>query len=134
MLLRKVALALAVLGVACARGQPPGAERKQSGALVIRAAENPSAAPSGNQRGSAPAPGSLEDNLPFVPNGQRAASIAWRNWVYTDVGPKRTRYGYLRLGAVVDELDARQECAVADAGRAEQRTVAAHEIVDVMDV
>src|SRR6187455_2923580 len=102
MLLRKVALALAVLGVACARGQPPGAERKQSGALVIRAAENPSAAPSGKKPGSAPVPGSLEDNLPFVPNGQRAASIAWRNWVYTDVGPKRTRYGYLRLGAVVD--------------------------------
>ena len=37
-----------------------------------------------------------------MPTGQRAASIAWRNWVYTDVGTKRTRYGYLRLGAVVD--------------------------------
>jgi lipoprotein-anchoring transpeptidase ErfK/SrfK len=52
--------------------------------------------------GGAPVPGALEDNLPFLPTGQRAASIAWRNWVYTDVGPKRTRYGYLRLGAVVD--------------------------------
>jgi hypothetical protein len=49
-----------------------------------------------------PAPGSLDDNLPFSPSGERAASIAWRTWIYTDIGPKRTRYGYLRAGAVVD--------------------------------
>ncbi len=30
------------------------------------------------------------------------ASIAWRTWIYTDTGPKRTRLGYLRAGAVMD--------------------------------
>lgn len=50
-------------------------------------------------------PGSLEDNLPFEPTGLKVASIAWRTWIYTDVGPSRTRYGYLRAGAVVDRRD-----------------------------
>lgn len=30
------------------------------------------------------------------------ASIAWRTWIYTDVGSKRTRLGYLRAGQIVD--------------------------------
>lgn len=46
--------------------------------------------------------GSTDDNLPFVAEGTRVASVAWRTWVYTDVGKQRTRYGYLRAGAVVD--------------------------------
>ena len=46
-------------------------------------------------------PGTRSDNLPFEPTGERIASIAWRTWVYTDVGPERTRYGYLRAGSVV---------------------------------
>lgn len=47
-------------------------------------------------------PGSIEDNLPFSPDGTKVASIAWRNWVYTDVGRERTRYGYLRAGQIID--------------------------------
>lgn len=46
--------------------------------------------------------GTVEDNLPFKPTGKKLASIAWRTWVYTDTGPQRTRYGYLRAGAIVD--------------------------------
>ncbi len=48
------------------------------------------------------APGTVDDNLPFSPDGTKLASIAWRTWVYTDTGPQRTRLGYLRAGAVVD--------------------------------
>ncbi|HEX6276805.1 MAG TPA: L,D-transpeptidase [Polyangiaceae bacterium] len=100
--MRSIALPALVVAGACARGEPPGAERDAGATFVVRAAELASAIrPAGPSR-SAPIPGTLEDNLPFLPSGQRAASIAWRNWVYTDVGPKRTRYGYLRLGAVVD--------------------------------
>jgi hypothetical protein len=47
-------------------------------------------------------PGSVADNLPFEANGEKLASVAWRTWVYTDVGPTRTRYGNLRAGAVLD--------------------------------
>jgi len=46
--------------------------------------------------------GTVNDNLPFKPDGTKLASIAWRTWIYTDTGPKRTRFGYLRAGAVVD--------------------------------
>lgn len=46
--------------------------------------------------------GSVEDNLPFEPNGEKLGSTAWRTWIYTDTGPGRTRLGYLRAGAVVD--------------------------------
>ncbi len=46
--------------------------------------------------------GSADDNLPFTPTGTRVASVAWRTWIYTDTGKQRTRYGYLRAGAVVD--------------------------------
>jgi hypothetical protein len=99
---RPIALPALVLAAACARGEPPGAERDTSATFVVRAAEVSSTKRSGEPSRRAPVPGTLEDNLPFVPGRERAASIAWRNWVYTDVGPKRTRYGYLRLGAVVD--------------------------------
>jgi lipoprotein-anchoring transpeptidase ErfK/SrfK len=46
--------------------------------------------------------GSIDDNLPFAPDGTKAASIAWRTWIYTDTGPKRTRYGYARIGQLLD--------------------------------
>jgi hypothetical protein len=88
-----------LLGAACERAEPPGADRQPKSATILASAAS--------QERSAPpprttTPGSIEDNLPFSPTGQRAASIAWRTWVYTDVGPQRTRYGYLRAGAVVD--------------------------------
>lgn len=59
-----------------------------------------SAAPAGSA--AVPAVGSSDDNLPFTPDGTRLASIAWRTWIYTNVGKQRTRYGYLRAGAIVD--------------------------------
>ena len=87
--------------VAClARTEPPGAER-QNGSTVVIADESVAPGPSRAQPEGGPA-GSIEDNLPFAPTGERAASIAWRTWIYTDVGRERTRYGYLRAGAVVD--------------------------------
>jgi lipoprotein-anchoring transpeptidase ErfK/SrfK len=61
-----------------------------------------SAAPEARTPASAvPDLGTEADNLPFKPTGETIASIAWRTWVYTDTGPKRTRFGYLRAGAVV---------------------------------
>jgi lipoprotein-anchoring transpeptidase ErfK/SrfK len=93
-------LLLSLLG-ACTRAEPPGAEPRPSTVTVsvelAAAREEPKSA-----KPSAAAPGSIEDNLPFSPTGERAASIAWRTWIYTDTGPQRTRYGYLRAGAVVD--------------------------------
>ena len=102
MVTRPVAWLALLVAVACARGEPPGADRDAGSLVVVRAAEAASASTSARKPDAAPTPGSIDDNLPFLPKGERAASIAWRNWVYTDVGPKRTRYGYLRLGAVVD--------------------------------
>ncbi len=92
---------IALFLAACAQGEPPGAERDAGSVVLIRVAESASSAPGQKKTEGAPIPGSLEDNLPFLPTAERAASIAWRNWIYTDVGSKRTRYGYLRLGAVV---------------------------------
>ncbi len=92
---------LLLLSVGCLeRGEPPGAEREpRATAVVIGSAEAPRAAPA---RPAAANPGTIQDSLPFEPTGERAASIAWRTWIYTDVGPTRTRYGYLRAGAVFD--------------------------------
>jgi hypothetical protein len=90
------------LGVACARKEPPGAEvgaeplRSVVGAPVVDAGESNAPASSRVELGS------RADNLPFAATGQKLASIAWRTWIYTDTGPERTRYGYLRAGAVVD--------------------------------
>jgi len=58
-------------------------------------------APVSADRGGKQEAGGPDDGLPFAPTNDRIASIAWRTWVYTDTGPKRTRYGYLRAGAVV---------------------------------
>jgi len=46
--------------------------------------------------------GQTDDTLPFTPTGLKIASTAWRTWVYTDTGPNRTRFGYLRVGGIVD--------------------------------
>lgn len=96
-----------VLGVGCMRREePPGAslEPAPSSALVSAAESGQPAGPGAKQATAVgePVPGTPEDNLPFSPDGTKLASIAWRNWIYTDVGRERTRYGYLRAGQVVD--------------------------------
>jgi hypothetical protein len=58
--------------------------------------------PVGPAASAGPTRGSADDNLPFAPDGTRIASVAWRTWIYTNVGKQRTRYGYLRAGAIVD--------------------------------
>src|SRR4051812_20927012 len=99
--MRRLLLITSLGLAACARAEPPGAETQPRTVTVSVAQaaardEHPAATPHTAE------PGSLEDNLPFAPTGERAASIAWRTWIYTDVGPKRSRYGYLRAGAIVD--------------------------------
>jgi hypothetical protein len=101
-----VALAL-LLSAACAeRSEPPGARPATSSVTVSVGAEAPVAvpvvAPSAEQRATSVVPGAIDDNLPFASTGLKIASTALRTWIYTDVGPKRTRYGYLRAGAVLD--------------------------------
>lgn len=92
-------LVLAALGC-LERGDPPGVEERESVRGVVTASETEEAPrPAGS--GTA-VPGSITDALPFAPTGERGASIAWRTWIYTDVGPNRTRYGYLRAGATFD--------------------------------
>lgn len=93
-------VALSCGGLACERGAPPGAEVHAEPVLRLGAPfeeEHPTPNPGADAR-----VGTAEDRLPFAPTGEKLASIAWRTWVYTDVGPERTRLGYLRAGAVVD--------------------------------
>lgn len=93
----------------CGRGQPPGAhESHQPLTLAVSSADmfdqvesEQSLVASSGLAGTVER-GSLDDNIPFEPNGTKLASIAWRTWIYTDVGPARTRLGYLRAGAIVD--------------------------------
>src|SRR5512139_2899099 len=98
-----LAIASAALAAGCVRREePPGAALEPApSAAVVNAAESGSAA-APEAKGAAPSgepvPGTPEDNLPFSPDGTKLASIAWRNWIYTDVGRDRTRYGYLRAG------------------------------------
>lgn len=83
----------------CSERAPPGAQAEPGrGAAVVAASASslPPEASSGRAEF-----GTLEDSLPFSPTADKVASIAWRTWVYTDTGPKRTRLGYLRAGAVV---------------------------------
>lgn len=98
--------ALACAAAACSeQSAPPEVTRAKDAWITVEAsaaADGTVAASAGGEARGAPKPGSVEDNLPFSPSGERAASIAWRSWIYTDIGPKRTRYGYLRAGAVVD--------------------------------
>lgn len=101
------ALALTRFGAA----EPPGAETGDLAREPRRAVLQGAAPSPGVSRGrSAEAAdglepgvlGTVDDSLPFEPTGERLMSIAWRTWVYTDTGPKRSRYGYLRAGARVD--------------------------------
>jgi hypothetical protein len=107
-----VALALPLaLSLACGpRAEPPGASR--SGPATVTGREvgsasftaEPSREVAGGARARAPEIGGTLDNLPFDESGPdvvKIGSIAWRSWIYTDTGPERTRYGYLRAGAVV---------------------------------
>lgn len=106
-MLRRLILVSLGLGLALGCGkrlEPPGAGAagtapSSTGKLVV-AAE--SAAPVSAAPEHRIEPGSRDDNLPFSADGTRVASVAWRTWIYTDVGKQRTRYGYLRVGAVVD--------------------------------
>lgn len=93
---------LTLLALGCGkRAPPPGASTEPAAsAKLIGALTETSTAPELKLGG--PGPGGADDNLPFSPNGTRIASVAWRTWIYTDVGKQRTRYGYLRVGAVVD--------------------------------
>ncbi len=88
------------------RGEPPGAKPAGSVVIEVGSASGPSVGspPRSSASSAAPGPslGTIDDNLPFSPSGVRVASTALRTWIYTDVGPKRTRYGYLRAGTVVD--------------------------------
>jgi len=107
--MRTPVLILALLGLGCGKhAEPPGAGPEPSaGASVtelhadgtvlgVGASAGPAsglAIPSGRANANGPAPGSSDDNLPFTPGGTRVASVAWRTWIYTDVGKQRTRYG-----------------------------------------
>jgi len=101
---RLVGAALLLLAASCKRGEPPGARPVSSTAIITVGAlsAKPPAPASAPAPVSSAAPGSIDDNLPFSPTGLKIASTALRTWIYTDVGPKRTRYGYLRAGAVAD--------------------------------
>jgi hypothetical protein len=96
----RIATALAVVLVSCRSEEPPGASRAAPTAIVVAARADLSAEPPQEARARNEG-GGIDDSLPFSPTEDRIASIAWRTWVYTDTGPKRTRYGYLRAGAVV---------------------------------
>jgi hypothetical protein len=102
--------------VACAkRAEPPGAGTIASSAeplpgRVVGSAAPPAASSSASPGVAAAATakavgvGTTLDNLPFDESGPdivKVASIAWRSWIYTDTGRDRTRYGYLRAGAVL---------------------------------
>jgi hypothetical protein len=94
-----------LLALGCVeRKEPPGAAPRGSRAAVV----NATGSSLSEDEGGPPRPagstelGSPADNLPFVPERTKVASIAWRNWIYSDTGPNRTRHGYLRAGAVVD--------------------------------
>jgi L,D-transpeptidase catalytic domain len=111
-------LALLATALGCDRhAEPPGAAASGAPAVVagreVGSADgepDPSAAAPPERKGSrgtapASATGGTLDNLPFEENGPdvvKLASIAWRSWIYTDAGPNRTRYGYLRAGAIVN--------------------------------
>jgi len=108
-------LALGALALACSkRAEPPGAVSSAQpvvaqGREVGSEAEPVASVLPERKRGKAPAQpvaalGGALDNLPFDESGSdviKIGSIAWRSWIYTDPGSNRTRYGYLRSGAIV---------------------------------
>jgi hypothetical protein len=98
---RVVVFGLGVSSTACLeRRDPPGATDGAAPRSVEVRVSNPDQqeATLGADAGS----GTVDDGLPFKPDGTKLLSTAFRTWIYTDTGPKRTRYGYLRFGAVVD--------------------------------
>jgi hypothetical protein len=116
-MMRRPVLVLALLGLGCGkRLEPPGAAlepsahatavsevRSPDGAASSALSPSPPSAPAGSAASDGPKPGSVDDNLPFTPDGiTKIASVAWRTWIYNDTGKQRTRYGYLRAGAIVD--------------------------------
>lgn len=102
-------LCLQLFLLACELKQPPGATLSKQAQLALGNAE-PHAQKSHTDKSSELGQvGTISDSLPFEPTGEKLASIAWRTWIYTDVGPQRTRLGYLRAGAVVDARGPRIE-------------------------
>lgn len=110
-----LALGACLLAACGKRGEPPGAAARGSaepgiGREIGSAPPVPSVSalpttlPPSAASPSVPDLGTTLDNLPFDENGAdvvKVGSIAWRNWIYTDTGRNRTRYGYLRAGAIV---------------------------------
>ena len=99
------ALLVAVLAGACSQRQDPPAhlqatKRTQVGEVAPATDSSNSSAPANSA--TVHDVGQTDDSLPFPPAGLKIASTAWRTWVYTETGPARTRFGYLRVGAVVD--------------------------------
>jgi lipoprotein-anchoring transpeptidase ErfK/SrfK len=91
----------ALLALGCERPEPPGGEPAETVRAEIGSSQaQPTRAPEGAKKGDVL--GTIDDHLPFEPDGTRLASIAWRTWIYTDTGAQRTRLGYLRAGAIVD--------------------------------
>ncbi|HEY1535372.1 MAG TPA: L,D-transpeptidase, partial [Polyangiaceae bacterium] len=103
-MMRRPVLVLALLGLGCGkRLEPPGAALEPSAHVTAVSAASAQAAPASSSQHEGATPGSLDDNLPFTPDGStKVASVAWRTWIYNDTGKQRTRYGYLRAGAIVD--------------------------------
>src|SRR5690349_17401295 len=94
--------ALWTTAVACSDRAPPGAAPSPTASAVVVTVAPPAASSTeSSPAASVREPGGIADSLPFVPTDEKIASIAWRTWVYTDTGPKRTRFGYLRAGAIV---------------------------------
>ena len=90
---------------ACGKRQDPPAHLEAPKPTHVGevGSQTESPAPSQDVENSKPRDlGQTDDSLPFTPTGLKIASTAWRTWVYTDTGPNRTRFGYLRVGAIVD--------------------------------
>ena len=97
-------MVLALTSGCSERQDPPASNQRARSIAVGDGAQVPE---QGGDRpiataGSSTAMGQTDDSLPFTPTGLKIASTAWRTWVYTDTGPTRTRFGYLRVGAIVD--------------------------------
>jgi hypothetical protein len=96
---------LGLIASGCSDRRAPPGLTIDAGRRVVAAEPDPSAEPMAPAQPSAAGssePGGKDDNMPFVSTGMRAASTAFRTWIYTDTGPNRGRYGYLRVGAIVD--------------------------------
>ncbi len=101
---RLLAMGLCVHWACSERKEPPSsADHSQSKRVVAAELAGTAAGPSVPETSpSGVVQGTVDDTLPFLPTGERLGSTAWRTWVYTDTGPRRTRYGYLRVGSQVD--------------------------------